>query len=227
MDVNSELAIVPIDRQRLAGAASSAGDLLRQARELVVRDPAGYQGGVELLRAILSRAKAIEELFRPTIASAYRAHRQACALRDAALQPTEQAARMVEKVLREWEEEQRAIELKRKAEEEARLRREAEERRLAEALLMEQHGFREEAEARLEAALDIPPVVPAPMVPKVEGRSFRRRLVARVVDADAVPREYCSPDPKKIDAHKAAYQDTRPIPGVVFEWVTDSVTRLS
>lgn len=63
------------------------------------------------------------------------------------------------------------------------------------------------------------PTDPIPEPPRAPGVSVRRVWVARVVDAEQVPRNLCSPDPTKI-ADAIAYADTetppRPIPGLEF-----------
>lgn len=72
--------------------------------------------------------------------------------------------------------------------------------------------------ARLAAGEVPTDVIPEPA--HVKGVSVRSKWAFEIMDPDAVPRELCSPDDKKIDA-AIAYADTehtppQPIPGVRF-----------
>ena len=93
-----------------------------------------------------------------------------------------------------------ATECARRIEEERR-RRELEERRAAEAALaVEDNPFAPVAPTPIPAA--------APMPPSVRPKTSSNRMVERwdfaIVDANAVPREFCSPDEKKIRAFLAS-----------------------
>lgn len=108
-----------------------------------------------------------------------------------------------------------ANELARRAEEE-RLAREAAEREAAERALAEEEAARAQAEAN--AAFGItdapvappPPVAPAPLPavtttgPHTTSNRFVEKWSFTVTDANAVPRELCSPDDAKIRALLAA-----------------------
>ena len=105
--------------------------------------------------------------------------------------------------------------LAKKAEEE-RLAREAAEREAAERALADEEAARAQAEAN--AAFGLPdggtptppqqPVVPLPTVTTTGPHTSSNRFVEKwdfaITDANAVPRELCSPDPAKIRALMAA-----------------------
>lgn len=105
--------------------------------------------------------------------------------------------------------------LAKKAEEE-RLAREAAEREAAERALAEEEAARAQAEAN--AAFGLPPagtpppappvVTPLPAVTTTGPHTSSNRFVEKwdftVIDANAVPRELCSPDPAKIRAALSA-----------------------
>jgi hypothetical protein len=66
----------------------------------------------------------------------------------------------------------------------------------------------------------------APVATK--GVSVRAKWVAKVVDAVVVPREFCTPDLKKLAAHADRYpinETPPPVPGVVFDLETSTVVR--
>jgi hypothetical protein len=56
-----------------------------------------------------------------------------------------------------------------------------------------------------------------PIQAETPGVSMRDNWTFDVVDENAVPREFCSPDPAKIRAYVAAYKDKAAIPGVKVE----------
>lgn len=95
-----------------------------------------------------------------------------------------------------------ATECARRIEEERR-RREAEERRAAEAAVAAEEadpfGFNAPAHAAPAAA-----PMPMPTMPKSAANRMVERWDFEVVDANAVPRELCSPDERKIRAVLAA-----------------------
>lgn len=105
--------------------------------------------------------------------------------------------------------------LAKKAEEE-RLAREAAEREAAERALAEEEAARAQAEANAAFGLPDggtptpppPPVVPLPTVTTTGPHTSSNRFVEKwdfvITDANAVPRELCSPDPAKIRALMAA-----------------------
>lgn len=84
-----------------------------------------------------------------------------------------------------------------------------------------------EAAAALEAGRTPTEIIPAPV--EVQCVTVRHFWRAEVIDADAVPRELCSPDPEKIQA-AIWYADTphtapRPIPGLVFHLDNSVIAR--
>lgn len=96
-----------------------------------------------------------------------------------------------------------ATECARRIEEERR-RREEEERRAAEAAVAAEDadpfGFNAAPAAPVPAAAPMPP----PTMPKTSANRMVERWDFAVTDANAVPRELCSPDEKKIRAFLAA-----------------------
>lgn len=85
------------------------------------------------------------------------------------------------------------------------------------------------AQSAAEIAVGVVPTEPIPEPVHVESTSVRHRWEPEVIDADAVPREYCSPDLAKL-REAVWYADTphkepRPIPGVRFELKSIVVVR--
>lgn len=133
-------------------------------------------------------------------------------------------------------EEQRRLQEKLDAEAKAqRLEAEAKAREAAEKLKSEQDEATRialEKEIEEETAAAAAPTPQAPLMTEkqevvrtAEGSSYTKfKWVCRVVDADAVPREYCEPSQKLLDT--AVKGGVRNIPGTVIEEVAVPVTRV-
>lgn len=63
------------------------------------------------------------------------------------------------------------------------------------------------------------------VLPPHEQVSVRSKWVARVLDADKVPRDYCTPDIKALNELAKSTEGPSTLPGVVFEDVGESVVR--
>ena len=100
----------------------------------------------------------------------------------------EKAEAEVRRRKEEEERKRRDEERKRREEEEALRRKEEEERQLQAAILAEQEGNKDEAEAILAAPVSIPTVTVAPQVAKVEGVFTRTTWSAEVLDFGALVR---------------------------------------
>lgn len=115
----------------------------------------------------------------------------------------------------------RKAEEKRIADENEKARREAEraqeEERLKVAEKLEDLGMKEQAEAVLDAPAAPVKIAEQVAPTKAVGTVAVENWQARIVDADAVPREYCSPDTVKIGRYAKLMKGKASIPGVVFE----------
>ena len=98
------------------------------------------------------------------------------------------------------------------AEERARLLKEAEaaERKAAAA------NARAEVKSEQAAAVTAPVVELAKTVEKQKGEATKTTWKARVINAAIVPREYCIPNEKELDAIAKATKGSKQIPGVEF-----------
>jgi hypothetical protein len=98
------------------------------------------------------------------------------------------------------------------AEERARLLKEAEaaERKAAAA------NAKAETKTELAAAVVAPVVEIAPTVEKQKGETTKTTWKARIINAALVPREYCVPNEKELDAIAKATKGSKQIPGVEF-----------
>jgi hypothetical protein len=134
-----------------------------------------------------------------------------------------ECSNILDRQLLAWED-QEAARVRREREESERKQREAAE---AEAKAIQSGDMKaaEQASQAQTAALLAAPVQEAPKGIKSEGgTSFRRDVwVFSVIDAEQVPRNYCSPDASKIRV--AINNGVREIPGLVIESEAKRTTR--
>lgn len=178
-----------------------------------ITDADSYKDAAGTLGRVKSALKQIEEqrtsITQPINESLRRINAQA---KDASA-PWLEVERKIKRAIVAYDEEQDRIrrEAQRRADEEARKERERLEKQAAKAAAA---GKDEKAaDLELRAATVVAPVVAAE-TPKVEGVS--RRLVVKfdITDPAAVPRNYCTPDEKKIRKIVDAMNGDIEIPGV-------------
>jgi hypothetical protein len=207
---------ISIDPARIAEFRESTPTLAKQATEFTIEDASDYEFSLTIAEEAIKRQKAIAEFFAGSKKLAFDLHRAICKMETDLLQPYMQIERLIKDRRLNW----------RQAEEQKRLKAEAEARRiaheaeqarlLAEAAQLEKEGEKEAAEVRLEQAQTVqaPAVVVQSTVPKQAGSSIRKHYGYRIDNEAMVPREFCSPDPRKIKSHVDAYGMSAKISGV-------------
>lgn len=217
----NELKIIEPEIQDLQ---TSSTDMLSQAGVLAVTNDASFSHGGEMLIEIKRRSKVVEERFAEPVSLAYKAHKALTSLRDSVLAPFKQAETTIKGKLGTYQ-----MEVERKRQEEAeRLRRQeeakAEAEKMAKAEKQMDAGDLKGAEATLNAPAQpaaVKPTTPEP--PKVAGVSMRDETKYEIVDPNVVPREFCTPDDKKIRNYVKAMGKSTNIPGVRV-WVEKTVS---
>lgn len=199
-----------------------------KAAAIVVADQEGLDVAGSFLVSIKTLRKEINDTFDPVIQKAHQTHKEALAQKKKVEAPLAKGEKIIKASMASYVEEQARIrreaeERQRKEREEIeRKKREEEERILAEALKAEEEGKEEEAQDILEEAdvfADEEPepttVIPAEPV-TTRGVSTRKiwKWEIGIGQEDLVPREYCSPDRKKIGDVLKATNYARTIPGV-------------
>ena len=171
---------------------SEASGILEQAKVYKISTSAQYQSaGTELTR-IKGVRQQVDELFDPIVRKAHEAHKAALASKKKLTDPLDMAERAIKQSMiaynREEERKAREIEARLRAEAEEKARKE-QEKLLAKAEKALDKGQEEKAEALLEQAEEVIPVVPiiAPPVERVAGVATRKTWKARVTDAQKIP----------------------------------------
>lgn len=194
---------------------TKALSIVDQAKAVKVTDSETYTAAGMLWKSIGDMIKEVKDTFDPICDAAHKAHKAAVEKRSKFLDPLTTAQKTVKSLMSAYDLEQEKI---RKAEED-RLRaialKEEEDRRLAEAILAEQSGQTEEAEAILETPVQAPPVVVQKTTPKLAGGPVYRTIWKfRIKNPALIPREYLVPDEVKIGGVVRALKNQTHIPGV-------------
>lgn len=190
--------------------------VVSQAQQLVVADSDDYEMACSFLQLIATRKKQIGEAFDPIVSKAHETHKEAVAQRKRLLDPLETAEQNVKgkvSTFRLEEERQRRAEEFRLAEEEKKKR---EIEALEQAAHLEAAGDKEMAEMVIQQAAEAPApvVVLQTAVPKGMGVSAQKNWKFRIVNEALIPREYLSPDEKKIGAVVRSQKNLAKIPGI-------------
>lgn len=101
----------------------------------------------------------------------------------------------------------------------------AEEERLRSAEALETMGRTEDADAIMEAPINVAPVVAAPNPTLPPGQSVRQNWKFEIVDPAALPREYLMPDEKTIGIMVRSMKARTNIPGVRVYAIESVTTR--
>lgn len=169
-----------------------------EARAIVVRSEPTYLKAVDFLKGLKRIQGMIDDTFDAPIKAAHDAHKSIVAAKKKHSEPVAEAERLIKAKVGTW------------AQEQERVRREAEEKARKEQ-------ERLEAEARKK---NLPPPMPvvAPVIrdkaPKIDGVSMRKAWKFEVTNSDAVPRELCIPDERRIRERVNALGESANIPGV-------------
>lgn len=185
-----------------------------QAKEIVIKTVDDYARAGEIMMTIKAIRKKITETFKPIKQKMDAAKQEVLDQERAADAPLKEAEQLLSPQIIAWNREQERL----RQEEENRLREEArkqeEERRLQEAILAEQSGQKEEAEAIMETPVQVAPVVVPKSVPKVAGMSIRENWKFKITNERLIPREYLKVDEVKIGQVVRALKSATNIPGV-------------
>jgi len=185
-----------------------------QAKQISIKTMDDYVRAGEIMLTIKAIRKKITDTFKPIKQKMDAAKQEVLDQERAADAPLKEAEALLSPQIITWNREQERI----RQAEEARLREESrkqeEERRLQEAILAEQHGQKEEAEAIMETPVQVAPVVVPKSVPKVSGMSIRDNWKFKITNEKLIPREYLKVDEVKIGQVVRALKSATNIPGV-------------
>ncbi len=171
-----------------------------------------YSMSVDFGKSIKKIIDQIEAKYKEPKELANKAHKSICAMEKELLDPFNQAISMLRSKCGTWKMEQERIERERvriereKADAEAKALQEKEQKRmeedrLAQAVELEKLGYKEEADAVMEAPVNVAPVAAKVIpiqneIPKIKGAVARKKYSYEIVDANLIPRQYLIPNEK-------------------------------
>jgi hypothetical protein len=218
MEAVAELAkaLVPFRSQDDRALTDTIGVNVSRSKALVVTDDASLAQAGEYLRGYADLTKQIEDWFRDDVRRAHELHKSLTTKRKHALDAIQGEVDRLKRSLGAYVERRDAAQRRREREAEAAAKREADARAAAEAAALEKAGQPELAAAVLEEAIAAPApvIVLPPATPKVAGVSTVESYSFEIVAEGLVPRDLCSPDPKKIRARVESLKLAAKIPGV-------------
>lgn len=201
---------------------STIMELETQATSLTARaqavgpivDAATYELKAELRVDAHLLIKQIEEHHAPIKAAAHAAHRAACDAETKMVSPLKTFVALVDRELRQWDQQQEQRRREQEQEAQRRLQEQAEQDRLVEASEAERRGDHATAQALIESPVVAPPVVLPTPTTKVKGLGKAEVWKFRITNAAMIPREYLIPDEVAIGKVVRAMKDKCKIPGV-------------
>ncbi len=223
--------VITIERPDTRDLDKARSAVVEKANQITICSHVDLEDAATFLRTVKSWQKAVTDKFEPMKKAANTAHKSACALEKEFLTPLGVAEGTVKTKIGEWDMEQRRL---REIEQE-KLREIARKQELV-RLVEERDRLIEEAE-KLEAMGDIASadeavemaaiveqqpiqvvVAPVKSAPKVEGISMRTIWKARVVDANAIPRQWLLVDEQALQKYARSMNERAKgtVPGVEF-----------
>ena len=208
-----------------------AHTFLGTAQAVKITSPEDAQAAVDQTRQIKECGKAIEEARKEKTKPLDDEKKAWMDAFRPATEVLDKAEGLLKNAISAWNLEQRRIAqeaeaLRRKLEQEEQARL-AKEQKDAEALLEKADeaaasGDIAAAEALENQAMAIQestsyvPATPAPASTKIKGASSRQVWKCRIVDPSRVPRQWCAPDEKALDAYAKAMKDKAEVEGCEF-----------
>jgi hypothetical protein len=209
--VSTELSVI----ERKAEQEMSA--IMVKASAFVVNNEKTYAAADQIIAEVRGKVKMLEVELGPPKEAATNAWKAMVALYKKYIDDPLDACKTLDRKRYAW----KKAEDNRRAEEAEAVRR-AEQKRIADEKLalaarMEEAGMKEQAAAVLDAPIASVAVAEPVKVEKPEGQVIIENWQARVVDADAVPRAFCSPDAVKLGRYAKLMKGKASVAGVVFE----------
>ena len=218
METQTETTIVPaaVSLEKLREELVTVSRIVRQAQEMTIETKEDYEMAGVLMGMIAKRRKANWDRVTVVVDQNHRAWKAACDLRNDAVRNEDEAEKILNRKLQAFDAEQERLRREREAAESARLKKEQEAAAVAEAESLQAIGETELAEQVIQQAVEAPPpvVVLSKDTPKMKEMQARETWQFEVVDEKLVPREFMSPDPKKIGAVVRSQKKLANIPGV-------------
>ena len=200
-----------------------SAELATQVEKIVIANQTDYETAAEFLKRIKGQQAEISETFDPIIKKAHETHQESLAQKAKYFVPLKDAEGKIKKLMVDYT---AAQELKAKVEQK-RLQDIADAEAKKQQKILDEKIARAEASGKTEKVEEliekkenvIPIIVPviAPQINTPSGISYKDNWKAIIIDANIVPREWCVPDEKSLNAFAKSSKGTKQIPGVEFK----------
>lgn len=193
--------------------------LLKTANSFSIITQDHFNASAILVQNLDAAIRRVEETFDPFVEGLHKLHKMAIALRNNFSKPLYYAKDRLLAGRRDFRQEQERLKYEAERKLAAGLQKEQQKDLEKQAKLAEKQGELQLASALREQkeAVPLPVISSEPAVPKQEGFAIRKRWIYTIVDPNAVERQFCSPDPKKIRPVVEALGPNAAISGIKIE----------
>src|SRR4030066_1011262 len=186
--------------------AKESPDLVSRCKRCFITNQQQYETSAGLLNLIKEQKERIGLAYDSIVEKAHQAHKEAVAKRKEYLDPLEDAKKFVNKLMVDYvTEQERLAKIEQKRLQDILDKAAEAEKKKLEAKIerAEASGKEEKAEALKERLDNVAPVsapVIAPQIETPKGISYKDNWTAKIIDPNLVPREWCIPDEKTLNA---------------------------
>ena len=192
--------------------------VLEDAALLQVTTPEEYTNAGNFLKTIKAAQKKVTDFFGPMKQKAFEAHKEITKQESAMVGPLRDAEQKIKSSMLTYQsqEERKRFEAQRKAQEEADKKAMAERARLEREAAKLKTPELKEQRLEMAAAVVAPVVSVASVIPVINGQNIVKRWRAKVVNVDAVPREWMIVNQSALDAFARSTKGAVKVAGVEF-----------
>lgn len=192
--------------------------VLEDAALLQVTTPEEYTNAGNFLKTIKAAQKKVTDFFGPMKQKAFEAHKEITKQESAMVGPLRDAEQKIKSSMLTYQsqEERKRFEAERKAQEEADKKAMAERARLEREAAKLKTPELKEQRLEMAAAVVAPVVSVASVIPVIQGQNIVKRWKAKVVNLDAVPREWMIVNQSALDAFARSTKGAVKVAGVEF-----------
>lgn len=192
--------------------------VLEDAALLQVTTPEEYTNAGNFLKTIKAAQKKVTDFFGPMKQKAFEAHKEITKQESAMVGPLRDAEQKIKSSMLTYQsqEERKRFEAQRKAQEEADKKAMAERARLEREAAKLKTPELKEQRLEMAAAVVAPVVSVASVIPVIHGQNIVKRWKAKVVNLDAVPREWMIVNQSALDAFARSTKGAVKVAGVEF-----------
>lgn len=198
--------------------------VITSGKTVTVTNDDEYIIAMEGLKVIKKQIKQVEDFFKEDIERAHATHKGLTTKRNGFVNPLKAVYKEVSAKASNYQIAKEAEAKRIQQEEEERQRKIEEEKRLADAEALQEQGRTEEAETLISEPVNVAPP-PLKTAPKVDNVATRDDWKFQIQNESMIPREFLTPDLKKIGGYVRSMKDAAKIAGVKIYVVKTPIVR--